>query len=349
MTEDRRVQYLEIDKILIPEERVTSVVDDSIMAELEESIKERGILQPLYVMEVDGKYILVDGLHRLLVAKKLKLQKVPVLIKRGSEKDLLIENLIINRQRGTSDPIGEALVIDTLVREHKMSLYAAAKACNISESTARKYLALLTLPSEVKEMVRRKQLGVECAYWIAKLQDDKLKIEVARDAIQYGYTAQMCRARVLQLLRPDLEPEEVGYTFTPQGEPQRILPKCFLCGREIQGDPQYIWLDRECMSLLEEFREQWNRQEEESPPAQPQSPAQPPAHIPAQPTYYSNPPAGPQQPAQYNIVTSQQPQPVQYSNQPAQPSAPAGDSNIEWVWLDDHTLVNVRTKEIRRI
>ena len=235
---ERKIQMIEIDKILIPEERVTSIVDEETMRELEESIKERGILQPLSLMDVDGKLILIDGLHRLLVAKKLGIKKVPCLVKKGTEKDLLIENLIVNRQRGRSDPIGEATVLSTLINEYNMSLSQACKALKISETTARRYLQILKLPDEVKQLVRMQKLGLGCAYWISKLPDREQQISVAHDAVAYGYTEQMCRARVLQLMRPDFTPEDTGYSFTPEGARRiRIIPK-----RELK-DIMPIWIE----------------------------------------------------------------------------------------------------------
>ena len=196
--EKREVVYLDIDKILVPEERVTSIVDEEKLRELEESIKERGILQPLHIIQVDNKHILVDGLHRLLVAKKLGMRQVPCLIKKGTMRDVLVENLIVNRQRGISDPIGEATVLQTLIKEYNMSLSQAAKELKISESTARKYLQILKLPEDVKQLIRGKRLSLGCAYWISKLEDEKMQREVANDAVAYGYTEEMCRARVLQ-------------------------------------------------------------------------------------------------------------------------------------------------------
>ncbi len=71
MSESQNVVQLEVDKILVPEDRVTSVLDDEILAELEESIRQHGILQPLQVALVNDKYVLIDGLHRMLIAKKL--------------------------------------------------------------------------------------------------------------------------------------------------------------------------------------------------------------------------------------------------------------------------------------
>ncbi|RLB08973.1 MAG: hypothetical protein DRG59_03625 [Deltaproteobacteria bacterium] len=320
MSESEKVQMVDIDKILVPEERVTSIVPSDTMQELEQSIKERGIRQPLYIMEINGKLILVDGLHRLVVAKKLGIKQVPAIIRKGTEKDLLIENLILNRQRGISDPIGEAQVLQTLVQEHKMPLSQAAKACNISESTARKYLQILKLPQEILDMVRRKEIGLGCAYWISKLEDREQQYSVARDASVYEYTEEMCRARVLQLLRPNVEPEQTGYTFTPQGAPQKVLPRCFLCGEEIEEDPVYVWLHKSCLSILQDaINVGWEGGIGGS------------QEIQSQPISQSTP-------TRQEITTPPTPQQI-----------PQQTPTSEWVWLDECHLVNLRTREIRKV
>ena len=331
--EKKEVVYIDVDKILIPEERVTSIVDEDKLKELEESIKERGILQPLHIIQVDNKYILVDGLHRLFVAKKLGMKKVPCLVKKGTMRDVLVENLIVNRQRGISDPIGEATVLKTLMDEYKMSLAQAARELKISESTARKYLQILKLPEEVKQLLRQKKLSLGCAYWISKLEDKNLQIEVANDAVAYGYTEEMCRARVLQLMRPDISPEDTGYTFTPQGAPQKVLPRCSLCGKEIEEGGTYLWFHDECaqviLSAIEEMKRAEEEKEEEKQPPQPVQPQ------PMQQQYFLPTPMAP------SVTPIPQPQPQ--STITAQPQQ--GD----WVWLDECTLVNRKTKQIVRI
>ena len=90
----QEITYLKPDDILIPEERVTSQLDPEILDELRESIKEHGILEPLLVARVEGKYVLIDGLHRLVIAKELGMDKVPCVVREMREDELLITNLI---------------------------------------------------------------------------------------------------------------------------------------------------------------------------------------------------------------------------------------------------------------
>jgi len=140
----KEVVFLEVDKILVPEDRVTSVVDEEIEAELEQSIKQHGILQPLQIAEVNGQYVLIDGLHRLQIAKKLGMKTVPCIVQKMTEDQLLITNLIVNRQRGKSNPAQEAMILKKLIDEYNYDLDKAAQMLGMSRSTADKYYRIAT-------------------------------------------------------------------------------------------------------------------------------------------------------------------------------------------------------------
>lgn len=273
-----RVVYLSPDQIMIPEVRVTSVVDKELYEELKESIKQRGILEPIAVAEVDGKYVLIDGLHRLLVAKELGIKKVPCLIKKLPLDQVLIENLIRARQRGHSDPAGEAEVIKTLVEEYRYKLTDVAKMMGMSVTRARKLYAISKLPEDIKAYLRYRKLPLEGAYLLTFLKNPEDQREIAELAVKYGYTVEQIKAAVTYKLRPETPEEEVGWTFTPEGIPQRVLPTCFLCGKEIEGEAKYVWLHDECLKILQEaieYERQLSRQEQQQPQPQPPQPQQP--------------------------------------------------------------------------
>ena len=131
-TDPNRVVMVPLNKIQVPKERVTSVWEPEIEKEFEESVKTKGILEPLRLLDVDGELWLTDGLHRLLKAEQLHMANVPALIKKGTVDDLLIENLIVNRQRGKSNPAQEAEVLAYLVEQRNFPLELASKQMGLS-------------------------------------------------------------------------------------------------------------------------------------------------------------------------------------------------------------------------
>ena len=234
--ERQEVVQLEVDRILVPEERVTSVLDEEILAELEESIKQHGILQPLQVAEVDGKYVLIDGLHRLSIAKKLGMKTVPCIVKKMKEDELLIANLIMNRQRGKSNPAQEAMVLKKLIDDYKYSINSAAQLLGMSRATAEKYYQIATQCSpKVLDALGDGLISVGCAYWLSFVEDKSKQSEILEYAIRWGYTVDQCKAAVMAVVSPQIE---TPYMVLPTGE---IRPKpvpVYPCGKEV--DPSKI-------------------------------------------------------------------------------------------------------------
>ncbi|MEM4846453.1 MAG: ParB/RepB/Spo0J family partition protein [Thermosphaera sp.] len=234
------VIQVEVDKILVPEERVTSVVDEELLQELEASIREKGILQPLLIGEVDGKYVLIDGLHRLVIARKLGMKTVPCIVRKMSEEELIVTNLIVNRQRGKSNPADEARIIKLLVDDYHYSFSTVAEKLNMSRSTVEKYYQIAKFGSQrLLEALKHGQISVGCAYYISMIEDKQKQDEVVEHAIKWQYTVEQCKAAALSATVPQYTPEPGGWMIdTSTGQPVRVKVKTALCGME--EDPAYV-------------------------------------------------------------------------------------------------------------
>jgi len=229
--------------------------------DLKASIKEHGILEPITCVEYEGKLVLVDGLHRLLITKELGLDQVPVMVKPGGLERVLIENVIRTRLRGREDPVQCGEVIKSLMEEYNYNLSKAARELSISETTARRWIKLTELPEEVKAYVRSGQLKPSSAYWLTHLDSGEKQLEIARYAIAYGYTEEQTKAAVKQALQPELPPEETGWAFTPEGRPERVYPPCEFCGRETGPGGHAMLMCPECIELARTFFAEYRRME----------------------------------------------------------------------------------------
>ena len=234
------VVQAEVDKILIPEERVTSVLDEELLQELEASIREKGILQPLLIGEVDGKYVLIDGLHRLIIAKKLGMKTVPAIVKKMSEEELIITNLIVNRQRGKSNPADEARIVKLLIDEYKYSIDLVAEKLNVSPATVEKYYQIARGASEkVLEALKYGNIGVGCAYFLSMVENKTVQDQVLEYAVRWGYTVEQCKAAALSATVPSYTPPPGGWAVdSSTGQPIRVKMKTALCN--IDEDPAYV-------------------------------------------------------------------------------------------------------------
>jgi len=257
MSQERKVVMVPIDQILIPEERVTSVLDDEILNELRESIKQHGILQPLQLAKVGDKLVLIDGLHRLMVAKELGIREVPAIVTEMDERELLITNLIVNRQRGKSNPADEARVLKKLVDEYGMDLYEAAAKLGMSRTTADRYYRIATkCTQKVLDYLGRGLLTVGCAYWLSFIDDINKQNELADYAVQYQYTVEQCKAAAASV-SAEIPVESVKFIVTPTGEVKPKPIPVYPCGKEVPPDRVVtIQIDAEVWPLIEEsFRQ----------------------------------------------------------------------------------------------
>jgi ParB family chromosome partitioning protein len=246
------LQHIAPDDILVPELRITSQIDPHLMEEMLASVKREGILTPLNVTPRDGKYILIDGLHRLYVAKELGLKTVPCMVQVATDGEIMTRNLITNRHRGKSNPAQEAKVIRYLAQEEQKGIEEIVDATGLSDTWVRKLLAVAFLPTEVEHFIEDGYLSVTNAFHLTKLVDPEWQIQTARDAVKWNYNEQQIRDRVADLneVRPELKPGDT--TFTEKGQPIRIPLTCHFCLNELEGK-NYLWVCPECEKLLTEF------------------------------------------------------------------------------------------------
>ena len=181
--------------------------DDEALAELSESIKTYGILNPLTVRLRGGKYELVAGERRLRAAKLAGLQEVPCILLDVNMEDASLIALVENLQRRDLDFIEEAAGINQLIRMFGMSQEEAARRIGKSQSTVANKLRLLKLPPDVLEALRENGLTERHGRALLRLQRPEAQREALAYIIDNGLTVAATDAYVDALLsRPEPEP-----------------------------------------------------------------------------------------------------------------------------------------------
>ncbi len=125
--------------------------DDQKMAELSASIKEKGVIQPLVVRQVEDHYQIIAGERRWRASQKAGLKEVPVVIQDVSEDWALEMALIENIQREDLNPIEEAEAYRNLMEGFEFSQEEVARRVGRERSTVTNMLRLLRLPDAVRE------------------------------------------------------------------------------------------------------------------------------------------------------------------------------------------------------
>jgi ParB family chromosome partitioning protein len=128
------------------------------LTELVDSIREHGVIQPLIVRLVDGKYELIAGERRWRASTQLKLPQVPVIVRDASDRDVLEMALIENLQREDLDPLEEAEAYARLAKEFGLKQEEIAQRVGKNRATVSNAIRLLDLDPEVQTLVSRKML-----------------------------------------------------------------------------------------------------------------------------------------------------------------------------------------------
>ncbi len=125
------------------------------MAELADSVKVQGILQPLLVRQsASGDYELIAGERRLRAAKMAGLFKVPVIVKNIDDNALLELSIVENIQRQNLNPMEEAQAYQRLIAEFKMTQEQISRQVGKSRSAVANFLRLNQLPDDIKDSIK---------------------------------------------------------------------------------------------------------------------------------------------------------------------------------------------------
>jgi ParB family chromosome partitioning protein len=152
--------------------------DESKLQELAESIKEKGILEPLIVRRTDQGYELIVGERRWRAAQKAGMKEVPVMVKEVKGKEAFEISLIENLQREDLNPIEAAEAFKHLIDEFNLSQEDLSKRIGKDRSTITNILRLLKLPSEVRNQLLQNRITSGHARAILSLEDKEKQKEL---------------------------------------------------------------------------------------------------------------------------------------------------------------------------
>jgi ParB family chromosome partitioning protein len=132
--------------------------EDSSLDDLANSIREKGLLNPIIVRISAGGYELIAGQRRLLACKKLGWTKIPALVRSEiDDADATAISLIENVHRAEMNPLDKARAFDALRDRYDGDLNKVSKETGIGAATIKKYLNLLALPKTIQEKISEGQ------------------------------------------------------------------------------------------------------------------------------------------------------------------------------------------------
>ncbi|MEQ1854016.1 MAG: ParB/RepB/Spo0J family partition protein [Chthoniobacteraceae bacterium] len=183
-----RIQMVSLDQIIPSPWQPRSEFRDENLQELAESIREKGIVQPLIVRVSGEKLELVAGERRWRAAQRAGLKQAPVIVRQASDQDVLELALIENLQREDLNAIEEARAFDRLATEFHLKQEDIAQKVGKSRAAVANSMRLLDLHSQVQTWIVQERLSVGHAKVLlgAKSHDDQLAL--AEESLRRGLT-----------------------------------------------------------------------------------------------------------------------------------------------------------------
>lgn len=179
------------------------------LAELAQSIRENGIIQPLVVRKAAVGYQLIAGERRWRAARMASLERVPVVVQDFADDRLMEITLIENIQREDLNPIEVAHAFERLAKEFELSHEQIAKRTGKDRTTITNMMRLLRLPQDIQLLLAEHRLSMGHARAILGLPTPELQIEVAERTTAEGLSVRQVE-RLVQRMSEPREPKSAA-------------------------------------------------------------------------------------------------------------------------------------------
>jgi ParB family chromosome partitioning protein len=177
------LRYLPVDSISPNPYQPRTEWDSQQLAELAESIRTNGIIQPIIVRPAGGKYQIIAGERRFRASQLVGITAIPALCRQATDAQMLEIALVENIHRTNLNPIERAKAYQNYLRTFNLNQVEAAGRLGEDRSVVSNYLRLLDLPEEVKKMLVTGDLSMGHARAILAVPTDELRRKLANRAM----------------------------------------------------------------------------------------------------------------------------------------------------------------------
>jgi len=160
--------------------------DTQSLEELTQSIKEKGVIQPILVRRKGDYYELIAGERRLRAANSLNLKEIPAIVKDVEDCDSLELSLIENIQRQNLNPIEEARAYQYLVDKFQLTQERLGEVLGKARVSVTNTLRLLKLPKEIQEDIKKNRLSFAHGRALLEIEDANQQRRLAIEVISRG-------------------------------------------------------------------------------------------------------------------------------------------------------------------
>lgn len=205
------IVYLYLDDIIPNRFQPREVFDERALKELAVSIKEHGVIQPIIVRNVNGKYEIIAGERRYKASAMAGLTKIPAIIRNLDDKESSKVALLENLQRRNLNPIEEARTYQKILEIDQMTQEELAKTMGKSQSAVANKIRLLGLSDEVQTALLKEQISERHARTLLNIPDKKKQNEMLKRVINEKMTVRQLEQEI-----KDMYPKEKGESMNNQ-------------------------------------------------------------------------------------------------------------------------------------
>ena len=194
------VTELDINRIYPNPNQPRKHFDEEALRELASSIKTHGVIQPLVVNKESDGYMIIAGERRWRASKQAGLEKVPVVVKNYTEKQVKEISIIENLQREDLNPIEAARAIKQLMDEYNLTQEVVSDRIGKSRSNVANTLRLLSLYPDVIKMVEDGKLSSGHARSLVVIDDVNEQLRLAKKAVDGKLSVRDLEKRLKHIL-----------------------------------------------------------------------------------------------------------------------------------------------------
>jgi ParB/RepB/Spo0J family partition protein len=228
-----QIQLISMDMIDRPVKIARELIDPEAVRELAESIREVGLLEPVLIRPMNGRYEMVAGDRRYLAHKLLNFKEIKAIVRELDDRETVVIRGIENLQRVDLTPSEEARVYLALREEGGLSLKDIAKKTGKSFNTIDRYIHFARYPEECRRAVDRKDISLLTLEVLGEIDDEEAFNYHFKMAASNGITAHVARMWV-----DDFKKTRAGIYYGDEGgppssnveiEPKPVFMTCEVC------------------------------------------------------------------------------------------------------------------------
>ena len=198
-------QVIKITMIEPNREQPRKNFDEDALQELADSIKQFGLIQPIFVQDRKDHYEIIAGERRWRAAKIAGLKEVPVIIRDLTEQEIVEISIIENIQRENLNPIEEAQAFKKLLTEFNLKQDEVAERVSKSRTAVTNSMRLLKLCDEVQQMVIDEMISTGHARALLSIEDTEQQYTVAQKIFDEKLSVRDVEKLVKNLNKPKTE------------------------------------------------------------------------------------------------------------------------------------------------